>query len=203
MQESAALIEELRLEEISVVFAVAYLVLAIRQSLWCWPAALISVALAAVVVLDAKLYMDVALQVFYVAMAIYGWQQWRRGGERGEGVRVHRWPPARHALTVGLILLASIAFWFLLRGTGAAYPFLDSVTAIASVVTTFMVARKIIENWIYWFVIDAVLIYLYFARDLYWFAGLYAAYLVMVVIGYRAWRQSLREQASADAEFAP
>ena len=82
-----ALIEQLRLEEISVVFAIAYLALAIRQSLWCWPAALISVALAAVVVLDARLYMDVALQLFYVAMAIYGWQQWRRGGYRHEGVR--------------------------------------------------------------------------------------------------------------------
>jgi nicotinamide mononucleotide transporter len=202
MQESAALIEELRLEEISVVFAIAYLVLAIRQSLWCWPAALISVALAAVVVLDAKLYMDVALQVFYVAMAIYGWQQWRRGGDRGEGIRVHRWPVTRHALAIGFIMIASLVFWLVLRGTEAAYPFLDSLTAIASVVTTFMVARKIIENWIYWFVIDSVLVWLYFARDLYWFAGLYAAYLVMVVIGFRAWRKSLREERAADAGLA-
>jgi nicotinamide mononucleotide transporter len=196
------LIEQLRLEEISVVFAVAYLVLAIRQSLWCWPAALISVALAAVVVLDARLYMDVALQVFYMAMAIYGWRQWRRGGDRHEGVRVHRWPPARHAFAIGLIVALSLVFWLLLMGTRAAYPFLDSLTAIASVVTTFMVARKVIENWIYWFVIDAILVYLYFARDLYWFAGLYAAYLVMVVIGYRAWQKSLREQGVADASLA-
>ena len=197
------LIEQLRLEEISVLFAVAYLVLAIRQSLWCWPAALISVALTAVVVLDARLYMDVAVQVFYFAMAIYGWQQWRRGGARNEGVRVHRWPVSWHALAVGLITLASLMFWLALRLTEAAYPFLDSLTAIASVVTTFMLARKVIENWFYWFVIDAILIYVYFARDLFWLSGLYAAYLVMIVIGFRAWQKSLREEgAHSDAGLA-
>jgi nicotinamide mononucleotide transporter len=87
-------------------------------------------------------------------------------------------------------------FWFVLRGTGAAYPFLDSLTAIASVVTTFMLARKVIENWYYWFVIDTLLIYIYFARKLYWFAGLYALYLVMIVIAFRAWQKSLREEGA-------
>ena len=196
------LIEQLRLEEISVALAVAYLALAIRQSLWCWPAALISSALAAVVVLDARLYMDVALQLFYVAMAVYGWLQWRGGGYRGQGARVHCWPLARHAVAAGLIMLASLLFWLALRGTQATYPFLDSLTAIASVVATFMVAHKLIENWIYWFVIDAILVYVYFARDLFWFSGLYAVYLVMVVIGFRAWQKSLREQAPADASLA-
>ena len=196
------LIERLRFEEISVALAAAYLVLAIRQSLWCWPAALVSVALWAVVVLDARLYMDFALQIFYFAMAIYGWQQWRSGGEQGQGVRVRRWPLARHALVLTLIVLTSIIAWLALKGTNAAYPFLDSLTAIASVVTTFMVARKIIENWIYWFVIDSVLVYLYFVRDLDWYAGLYAAYLVMVVFGFRSWLRSLREDRAADASLA-
>jgi len=146
--------------------------------------------------------MDVALQVFYVAMAVYGWLQWRRGGARNEGVRVHRWPLSRHALVAGLIALASLAFWLALRGTRAAYPFLDSLTAVASVVATFMVAHKLIENWIYWFFIDAILVYVYFARDLFWFSGLYAAYLVMVVIGFRAWQKSLRAQPRVDASLA-
>ena len=180
-----ALVEQLRLEEISTALAIAYIALAIRQSLWCWPAALVSSALAVVVVLDARLYMDVALQAFYVAMAVYGWQQWRRGGNRDEGVRVHRWPLWRHAIVAGLIALASLLFWLVLRDTRAAYPFLDSL-----------------ENWIYWFVIDAILVYVYFARDLFWFSGLYAGYLVMVVIGFRAWQKSLRDQVPPDAGLA-
>ena len=197
-----ALVEQLRLEEISTARAVAYIALAIRQSLWCWPAALISSALAVVVVLDARLYMDVALQAFYVAMAVYGWQQWRRGGNRDEGVRVHRWPLWRHAIVAGLIALASLLFWLVLRDTRAAYPFLDSLATVASVVATFMLAHKLIENWIYWFVIDAILVYVYFARDLFWFSGLYAGYLVMVVIGFRAWQKSLRDQVPPDAGLA-
>lgn len=192
-----AWVEQLWLEQISVAFAAAYLVLAIRQSLWCWPAALISVALWALVALDARLYMDVALQLFYFAMAIYGWQQWRSGGERHDGVRVHRWPLARHALVVAVIAFTSVLVWLGLRRTDAALPFLDSLTAIASVVTTFMLTRKLIENWIYWFVIDSVLVYVYLARDLRWFAGLYAVYLVMVIIGFREWQKSLREDRTA------
>ena len=80
------------LELLSVVFAVAYLALAIRQSPWCWPAALISVAPWAVVAFDARLYMDAALQLFYFAMGIYGWYQWSRGGEQHAGISVHWWP---------------------------------------------------------------------------------------------------------------
>lgn len=207
------MIEALYFEEISVLFAAAYLALAIRQSLWCWPAALISVALWAAVVLDARLYMDFALQLFYFAMGVYGWQQWRRGGERGpgpagsdsgrRGLRVHRWPLRLHVLAVGLIALATLIAGFALRRTDAAFPFLDSLTSIAAVVATFMVARKLIENWIYWFVIDAIYVYLYSARDLVWYAGLYVVYLVMIVIGFRAWHKSLREAQAAAGARAP
>lgn len=197
------LIEQFRLEEISVAFALLYVALAIRQSLWCWPAALISAALTAVVVLDARLYFQTALQVFYFAMAIYGWQQWRSGGERGDGVRVHRWPVSRHLIVLALIASASLLAWLALRQSDGAMPFLDALTSIASVVTTFMVTRKLVENWIYWFVIDAVLVYVFFSRGLMWVAGLYAVYLVMVVFGFIAWQKSLKEErAHPDARLA-
>jgi nicotinamide mononucleotide transporter len=66
-----------------------------------------------------------------------------------------------------------------------------------------MAARKVLENWIYWFAIDAVLVYLYFARELFWYAGLFVVYLVMIVVGFRAWQKSLREdRAAADARSA-
>lgn len=191
------------LEVLSVAFALAYLGFAIRESLWCWPAALISVALWAVVVLDARLYMDFGLQIFYFVMGIYGWYQWRMGGASHAGVRVHWWSWRAHLLALGLALLAAAAFTRVLAGTDAAFPFLDSLTTVAAILATFMVARKVMENWIYWFVIDSIYIYLYVQRELFWYAALYGIYLVMIVFGYRAWLRSLRSReaaAGADAQ---
>ena len=84
----------------------------------------------------------------------------------------------------------------LTRYSQAALPFLDSFTTWGAIVATFMVARKILENWLYWFVIDAVSIWLYINRDLYFTTLLFAAYLVMIVIGYRSWRASMQEGAA-------
>jgi len=186
------MLAELPVEQISVVFALLYLAFAIRQSIWCWPAALISVSLWAVVVLDARLKMDFVLQIFYFAMGVYGWHQWRRGGAKQTGVRIHWWPASWHALTVVAVLLVSIAFGWWLSSGDAEFPYLDSFTTIAAIVATFMVARKVMENWIYWFVIDSIYVYLYVERDLFWYAGLYLLYLAMIVIGFKVWLRSMR-----------
>ena len=188
------------LEVGSVVFAVAYLVLAIRESLWCWPAALISVTLSLVLFYDAKLYMESALQIFYVAMAVYGWHQWLRGGARGTGVEITRWSTRRHVLWISIVLGLSGVFGAVLTVyTDAALPYLDSFTTIGAVVTTYMVAKKILENWLYWLVIDGVSVYLYGARGLYLYALLFVFYLVLVVIGFRRWLALWRARASAGA----
>lgn len=187
----------LYLEVVSVVFALAYLKLAIRQSEWCWPAALIWVALGTVVYFDAKLYMESALQVFYVAMAIYGWALWRRGAGDGAGVRVHWWRARTHVLAVTAILIASVGFGWVMSHTDAAFPYIDSFTTVAAIVTTFMVARKVIENWIYWLVIDSILVYVNIARELYWYAALYAYFLILVVLGFHAWWKSLNAEGHA------
>ena len=73
-------------EVLAVVLAVVYLVLAIRQNIWCWAAAAISTLLYLYIMFEARLYMESVLQLFYLAMAAYGWHQWRRGGEGAEGV---------------------------------------------------------------------------------------------------------------------
>lgn len=192
-----------RIEILSVAFALAYLVLAIRQNLWCWPCALVSVVLAMVLFLDARLYMESALQIFYFAMAVYGWLQWRRGGRDHSGVAVHWWTPLRHLVTIALIVIVSAGFGWLLSRTDAAFPYLDSFTTVAAIVTTFMVARKVMENWIYWLVIDSILVYLYLARGLNWYAGLYAFYLVLVVLGFRAWWKHFHEQKPGERSAVP
>ncbi len=190
------------LEIAAVAFAVAYLVLAIRQNILCWPAALVSVALSLVVLFDAKLYMDSALQIFYAAMAVYGWHQWLYGGRERSGVRVGTWPLRRHMIVIAMIVAIGLSLGWVMSLTDAAFPYTDSLTTVAAIVTTYMVAKKVLENWIYWFVIDAVSVYIYYARDLYLFAGLFVFYLVLIVIGYRAWLADMRLQQREEAVVA-
>jgi len=182
-------------EVLAVVLAVAYLVLAIRQIIWCWAAAAVSTLLYLYIMFEARLYMESVLQLFYLAMAGYGWYQWRQGGEGGSALSVSTWPWRAHVVAViSVLLLVVISGELLTRYSNAALPFLDSLTTWGAVVATFMVTRKILENWIYWFVIDAVSIVLYLDRELYFTAALFAGYLVMIVIGYRSWRASMKEQ---------
>jgi nicotinamide mononucleotide transporter len=186
------------LEATAVAFGVAYLVLAIRQNPWCWGAALVSVLLSLVLFFEARLYMESALQVFYAFMAVYGWQQWRHGGDHHVGVVVTTWSPRRHGVAIASIVVASAAFGYALSvSSDAALPYLDSFTTIAALVTTYMVARKILENWIYWFVIDAVSVHLYLSRGLPLYAALFVVYLVMIVIGFRRWLRDWRQQLVA------
>jgi nicotinamide mononucleotide transporter len=106
----------------------------------------------------------------------------------------------QHAAILASILVLSAVSGFLLREhTNAAWPFLDSFTTWASVVTTVLVAHKVLENWLYWFVIDAISIPLYIERGLYVTALLFAAYLVIVVSGYRTWRRHMAAQDAAVA----
>jgi nicotinamide mononucleotide transporter len=187
------------LEIVAVLFAIAYLLLVIRESALCWPAALISVLLSLVVFYEAKLYMESALQVFYAGMALFGWYQWRYGGGRGEGVAITRWSSRRHALAIASVVALSLVAGSLLRArTDAAFPYLDSFTTIAALVATYMVAKKVLENWIYWFVIDAVSVYLYGSRGLFLFAGLFVGYLVLIVIGFRAWARQWSIERTGD-----
>ena len=183
------------LELAAVALAVLYLLLAIRQNIWCWAAAAVSTTLYLFIMYAARLYAESALQIFYLAMAAYGWYQWRRGGANHQGVEVSTWPMRKHAVS-GLVVftLVLVSGGLLQRFSDAALPFADAFTTWGAVVATWMVARKILENWIYWFVIDAVSVYLYVSRELYFTSVLFVAYLVMIVFGYRSWKRSMLEQ---------
>ncbi len=184
----------LSLETLAVVAAIVYLILAIRQNIWCWAAALLSTALYLHIFFEARLYMESALQLFYIAMAIYGWYQWSRG-DNGRERQITTWTISQHGRAVALVLVLTLFSTVgLAKFTNAAMPLLDSLTTWGSVVATYMVARKVLENWHYWFVIDSLSIYLYLSRDLKQTAVLFAIYLFLIVIGLRTWRKDLQSQ---------
>lgn len=182
-------------EVLAVVAAVLYLVLAIRQNIWCWPFAGLSTALYVVLFIEAKLYMESVLNVFYFAMAVYGFRFWLLHGRDTSGPRVVRWPWPVHTVAVGAILcLSGVTGFVLARATDAGFPYVDSTTTFAAFWATFLVARKVLENWWYWLVIDSVSIWLYWERGLELTALLFAAYVVMIPFGMVAWARSMRDE---------
>ena len=185
------------IEIIAALLAVAYVLLAIRQRIECWIAAFVSSVLYVWVLFAARLYMESVLNAYYAGMAAYGFWQWRqRAG--GAALAVCRWPAARHwTALLGIIALSAVSWYFLRRFTPAALPFADSMVAWSSVFATFLVARKVFENWHWWLVIDSVSACLYFTRHLYLTTLLFIVYVVLSAIGLRQWRRSLPAAAYA------
>jgi len=169
-------------------------VLVIRQNILCWLAALVSTGLYMIIFAAANLYMEAALQVFYAAMAVYGWHCWRSGGAGDKGLAIRTWRPRQHALVLLAIIIFTVGFGVALRFTSAALPFADSFTTVSALIATYMVAKKLLENWYYWFVIDSVSIYLYVNRELWLTACLFVLYLALIVVGYRRWRADYHNQ---------
>jgi nicotinamide mononucleotide transporter len=192
-----ALVEGLRgmslWEAAAVLLAVTYLLLAIRQNVLCWPAAIASASIYLVLMFQAGLYMQSGLQLFYMAMAAYGWWYWQLA-EHGGQLPVSSWVPREHVVPIAAILALGAATGVMLYSySDAAFPFLDSWVAWGAIVTTWMVANKVLQNWYYWFVIDTVSIYLYASQGLWLTAILFLVYLVLIVVGYRRWRASMAD----------
>ena len=188
-------------ESAAVLSALAYLILAARESNWCWYFAFASTAIYSVLFREVSLLMESALNVYYMAMAVYGWYQWRRGGGDHTGIRIHTLGIRGHGQTIGAILVLTLTSGFLLsRYSAAALPYVDSFTTWASVIATFMVARKILENWLYWIVIDLVSIPLYLSRGLEMTALLFAAYVVIAAVGFFRWQRQYRLQSKQVAD---
>lgn len=187
--------EWVNLETLAVVLGIGYLLLAMRESSLCWYCAFFSTALYVWIFGDVSLYMESALNVYYMAMAIYGWLQWQRGGADKSGVKIIRWTARQHILGVAIILAASVTSGYLLSSnTAAKLPYLDSVTTWGSVFTTIMVAQKVLENWLYWIVINCVSIYLYIDRGLDQTAAMFFLYLVLATIGFLTWKKAYDTQ---------
>lgn len=179
----------------AVIFGLAYLALAMKQNIWCWFCAFVSTAIYTYVFWHVSLLMDSLLNAYYLVMAIYGYWVWRNKKSTltnqtiaHTSIPIKKWPLRTHAIVIFcVIFLSTLSGLLLERFSQAAWPFLDSFTTWGSVITTYMVTKKILENWIYWLVIDAVAMVLYIDRGLYFTALLFAVYLVMVIFGFFKW----------------
>ena len=183
------------LEGIAAAFGVISVYLSTRQNIWSWPTAIVNVGLYTIVFYNGRLYGQMGLQTVYLVLSIYGWYQWLHGGEQHAKLRVSRASPRLLAVLGGLNLVAWIALAAVLRRTDAALPWLDALLTTTSLVAQWMMTRKILENWILWIVVDIVYVPMFLSQRLYATALLYAAFLVLAVMGFVEWRRSLVARA--------
>ena len=178
-------------EIVAAILAIAYLILAMLEDIRCWVAWIISSLMYFFVMYSANLYMEALLQIFYIFIGLYGLYQWRFKADKKDALKITTWSVKNHLIVIGaLVFLTFISGYVLMIYTAAASPFIDAFTTWGAIAASYLVAKKILENWFYWFVIDFVSVFLFISRELYPTALLFIVYLVLVVIGYSAWRKS-------------
>lgn len=176
-------------EAVAVLFGAAYIVLAIRQHRACWIAGGASTALYSVVFLQSGLPLQAVLQLLYVGLSIYGWVRWRPDG--GAPQQPVSWPWPRHGLALAAIAIATaISTALLMRYGGSTAPVADSLGTWASVFATWLLARRCIETWLWWIVVDLGLAALFAREGLVPTAALYLAYALLAIVGWRAWHRA-------------
>jgi len=180
------------LEAAAALTAAAAVVLTVRESVWCWPVGLVSIAMYAVVFAQARLYGAAGLQAAFAAAAAYGWWAWLRGGTDGGHLRVSRIPrAAAAAIAAATAVVAAALGLALARYTDAAAPHVDGALAAASLAAQGMQARKWIENWWVWIAVDVAYVGLFLSQRLPVTAALYALFCALAATGVREWRRSL------------
>lgn len=166
-----------------------------KQNIWCWPIGLLNVVISMWVFFYSKLYADVILQVFYLVMTIYGWYYWAFGGQKKFQLPIRRL--LRKELIWMLVLgfgLTAVLGYFLQKYTDAAFPYWDSLVTVWGVIATYAMARKIIEHWIMWIIIDLNCTAIYFCKHLFAFSPLYFIFTLLAVYGFFRWRNYYRKQ---------
>ena len=176
------------IESIGAALAIAYLLLALKQNRLCWFAWIASSILYLYVMYQAGLYMESLLQVFYLCMGFYGLSQWSKTINNNQNTYVDLWSIGNHIFAISLVIVLSFLSGTLLSNfSNAALPFIDAFTTWGAIVASYMVAKKILENWIYWFVIDFISVFIFASRGLYFTSALFVTYLVIIYFGYKSW----------------
>mgnify|MGYP002620314954 CR=1 FL=1 len=192
------------LDMLTTALGLAYILLEYRASVWLWAVGFAMQSLGIILYYRKGLYADCGMEFYYLAMTVYGFFNWIRkpkepGGGDLEKNSVKGTPithfPRRLALawTVATLFIWVSIYWFLSTCTDSRVPLADSFTTALSVVGIWALARKYVEQWLIWIVVDIVTCVLYFYKDIPFKASLYALYVVIAVMGYFKWRQLMRE----------
>ena len=193
MEEIIQIFSNANLNWITVCAAISgilYIILAAKENVWCWLAASISVCLYMYINYDLGYYSQAVLQIFYLFMAIYGYVMWNKLDPE----RIKEWSAKKHLfiIFIGAIITFIIGFILTEYVEDSEQPILDSLTTVFSVFASYMVAKKVLGNWLYWIVIDSLIIYLYYIQGEFILALQFLVYIIIAVYGYFSWIQRMK-----------
>jgi len=178
------------------VLGVAYILLAAKESLWCWPFAFVSTLIYTLLFWDGQLPMQALLNFYYMAMAIYGFWLWRRNDHAEDNIHITSWSWSKHLIFIVIgTVLSLITAYYLQTNQLSQSPYLDASVTIFSVMNTWLMARKVLQNWTYWIIIDAAAVVLYFETAYYATVILFALYIVLAISGLISWQRRFKQQA--------
>lgn len=162
--------------------------LTIKQTVWCWPVSLVAVVVSIVILYDARLYGDMALQIFYFFAGIYGWIYWEKN--KNQVFKVTSIDRSLIPILIGVTVFQGIAYYYLLVYFKGDRPLLDGVLTACSLTITYMMTKKWVENWLLWVFIDAAYVLLFCLKEMWFFA---ATNLLMAIIAYFGWLKWRKE----------
>lgn len=177
-------------------FGILYVILAAKENIWCWFFAAISTSLQIFIFYKNGYLAQSALQIFYLIMAVYGYIMWNKQDQE----EIEEWSAKTHLylILIGSIMIFVIGF-ILTEFFESSYPLLDSLTTVFSVLACYMVARKVLESWLYWIIIDILIVYLcyvqienYNAIEEYFLILLYLTYSIIAIYGYFSWIKKIK-----------
>ncbi len=175
--------------------ALVYIALAARENAWCWLWGMVSCSVWAYAdFVRYNLWVDGILQIFYVGMGAWGLYSWKFGKTSEDKLPIRVLRLRGHLLiwTFGVILSLVLGYVFS-KYTPTALPYPDSVVTAFSLIATILTVRKILENWLYWILFDAMAVFLFLVRDAFLVALIMVIYTIIAILGYFRWRKQWKE----------
>jgi nicotinamide mononucleotide transporter len=184
-------------EIFAALLGMAYIIFAARESQWCWPIAFISTLIYTVLFWEGQLPMQALLNFYYMGMAIYGYILWRKHGVAEDKLAITSWPwPKQLTFLLIATVISVITAYYLEVTETSQNPYLDASVTIFSVMNTWLMAKKVLQNWLYWVVIDAAAIVLYAQSGYFATVILFSVYTILAIIGFISWQKLYRQQSN-------
>jgi len=181
-------------EILAVFFGIAYILFAAKESLWAWFFGFLSTIIYTILFWEGALVSSSLLNFYYMIMAVYGFILWRSGGEKGDELEISRWSVKKNVTVIvsGLIIAIFLAY-LSDTYTEAKFPYLDTFVMVFSVIATWMLAKKVLETWIYWMVVDSAAIVLYWKSGYLATILLFVLYVILAFYAYTSWWKTYHE----------